>query len=141
VQFILRNSILAGHPDAGFSMESDATIQAYTVGISEFKNNLVHANSNIYKSGNTNLLSNATLQTKAESEGNITYTDAANIQLENPWYSTNPNPLPKTGSPALTGANFSGMNSFFTSTTYRGAFGTSNWMADWTNFDPQTKAY
>jgi hypothetical protein len=45
--------------------------------------------------------------------------------------------LPATGSPALTGAAFAGdlTNSFFTATTYRGAFGTTNWMAGWTNFN------
>jgi hypothetical protein len=61
--------------------------------------------------------------------------------LESPFYSITPNPLPKAGSPALTGASFTGMNSFFTSTTYRGAFGTTNWLTGWTNFDPQSAAY
>ncbi|HRF19749.1 MAG TPA: hypothetical protein PK977_16355, partial [Chitinophagaceae bacterium] len=52
-QFILRNSILVGHPDAGFSLESDATLNDYYVNnISEFKNNLVHASTNVYRSSN-----------------------------------------------------------------------------------------
>ena len=49
--------------------------------------------------------------------------------------------LPKAGSPALSGASFTGMNSFFTSTTYRGAMGTTNWTANWTNWDPQNASY
>lgn len=140
-QFIFRNSILIGHPDAGFSMESDATLNDYINNVSEFRNNLVHANTNPYKSGNAALISNAGIQTKAESEGNITYADPVNMQLETFNYSTNPNLLPKTGSPALSGASFTGMNPFFTATTYRGAFGTTNWMSGWTNFDPQTAVY
>lgn len=141
-QFILRNSILMGHPDAGFSMESDGTLNDYyTNGLSEFKNNLVHANTNPYRSANTALVTAAQIKTKAEAEGCITYTDATAIQLENPFYSTSPNFLPKTGSPALSGASFTGMNSFFVTTTYRGAFGTNNWAANWTNFDPQNTAY
>lgn len=141
-QFILRNSILMGHPDAGFSLESDATINDYYINnVSEFKNNLVHANSTPYKSGNTAIATNADIQAKAESEGCITYADPASIQLESPFYSTTPNFLPKTGSPALTGASYTGMNSFFTSGTYIGAFGTTNWATGWTEWDPQNKVY
>lgn len=140
-QFILRNSIMIGHPDAGISLESDNTINDYLNNVSEFRNNLVHANSNIYRSGNTALLPNAQFQTKAEGEGNITYTDPAGIQLEAINFSTSPNPLPRAASPALSGANFTGMNPFFTVTTYRGAFGTTNWLATWTNFDPQNANY
>jgi hypothetical protein len=140
-QFVLRNSILMGHPDAGFSLESDATINDYLGGTSEFRNNLVHANSNPYKSGNAALATAAQLQTKAESEGCTTFADAASIMLTSPFYSTSPNFLPAAGSPALSGASFSGMNAFFTSTTYRGAFGTTNWTSGWTNWDPQNSAY
>jgi hypothetical protein len=49
--------------------------------------------------------------------------------------------LPKTGSPALSGASFTGMNSFFTPTTFRGAMGTSNWTSGWANWDPQNASY
>ena len=141
-QFVIRNSILMGYPKGGFDIESNQTVDDYfNLNISEFKNNLVHANTEPYKTTNTLGITVAQIQAKAESEANITYTDAANIQLESPFYSTTPNPLPKAGSPALTGASFTGMNSFFTSTTYRGAFGTTNWLTGWTNFDPQSAAY
>jgi len=140
-QFVLRNSILVGHPKAGISLESNATINAYLNGSSEFKNNLVHALSNIYKSDNTTLLTNADFQTKAEADGCITFTDAANLQIESLKFSMAPNLMPKTGSPALSGADFTGMNSFFTPTTYRGAFGDTDWTSGWTNFDPQNTNY
>ncbi|HPG10658.1 MAG TPA: hypothetical protein PLU37_03950 [Chitinophagaceae bacterium] len=141
-RFMLRNSILMGHPDGGFSMESDATLTDYYVNdISEFKNNLVHAETNLYKSSNSAICTPAQIQAKAESEGCITYTNIDNIMLENPFYSTNPNFLPKAGSPALTGASYTGMNSFFTSGTYRGAFGTTNWITGWTNWDPFNTTY
>lgn len=141
-QFILRNSILIGHPDAGFSLESDATLNDYYVNnISEFKNNLVHASTNVYRSSNNAIATAAQIQTKAESEGCITLANSAAAQLTSPFYSTSPNFLPVTGSPALTGASFSGMNPFFTSTTYRGAMGTTNWTSGWCNWDPQNAAY
>lgn len=141
-QFLLRNSILMGHPDAGFSMESDETLTDYYVNnLSEFKNNLVQSDANQYRSSNAAIASAAQIKTKAEADGCITYTAAADIQLENPFYSTSPNFLPKTGSPALTGASFTGMNAAFTTTTYRGAFGTTNWTSGWTNWDPQNTTY
>lgn len=141
-QFVLRNSILMGHPDAGFSIEQDATINDYYVnGLSEFKNNLVHAIANPYRSGNAAIATAAQIQAKAESEGCITYADAASILLTSPFYSTSPNFLPAPGSPALNGASFAGMNAFFTSTTYRGAFGATNWASGWTNWDPQNTTY
>lgn len=141
-QFILRNSILIGHPDAGFSMESDGTLNDYYVNnISEFKNNLVHASANVYRSGNNAIATAAQIQAKAEAEGCVTLATSAAAQLTSPFYSTTPNFLPATGSPALSGTSFTGMNAFFTATTYRGAMGTTDWTATWTNWDPQNKAY
>jgi len=141
-QFILRNSIMIGHPDAGFSMESDATLNDYYVNnVSEFKNNLIHATANIYRSGNSAIATAAQIQTKAESEGCVTLANSAAAQLTSPFYSTSPNFLPATGSPALSGSSFTGMNPFFTSTTYRGAMGTNNWTSGWCNWDPQNQAY
>ncbi len=139
--FVLRNSILMGHPDAGFDVEQDATLNDYVNNISEFKNNLVHASTNPYKSGNSVIISAAQMQTKAEADGCITLATSAAVQLTSPFYSTNPIFLPVTGSPALSGSSFTGMNAFFTSTTYRGAFGATNWTSGWCNWDPQNAAY
>lgn len=56
---------------------------------------------------------------------------------------TNPNFLPGTGSPLLTGAVWTdkGADAFFTKETFRGAFGTTNWTQGWTNWDPQNTNY
>ncbi len=75
------------------------------------------------------------MQAKAEANGCITYATAAEINLESPFNLTNPNFAPKAGSPALTGAVFNGdLDTFFTPGTYRGAFGTTNWLTGWTRF-------
>lgn len=148
-QFVLRNSIMMGYQKGGFGLESDGTGQAYIDGVSEFKDNLVHAVTKPYlvvlSGGNPtvhpSILTDAGIKAKAESEGSITYANADDIKLEKPFYSTAPNFLPKAGSPALTGANFTGMNSFFSTTTYRGAFGDKNWTEGWTNWDPQNASY
>lgn len=141
-QFVLRNSILIGHPDAGFSMESDGTLNDYFVnGLSEFRSNLIHATTNIYRTSNPTICSAAQIQTKAENEGCVTLASSAAAELTNPFFSATPNFLPKTGSPALMGSSFAGMNPFFTPTSFRGAMGTTDWTIGWTNWDPQNKSY
>jgi hypothetical protein len=133
-RFVIRNSILMGYPKAGFSLEQDGTAQAYKDGLSIFKDNLVHANVEPYKSNST-VITAAEMKTKAESEGSTTFANASEIQLESPFNLTAPNFAPKPGSPALTGANFGGdLDAFFTTTTYRGAVGTTNWLSGWTRF-------
>lgn len=54
-----------------------------------------------------------------------------------------PNFLPAAGSPLLQNPVWTGKgdDAFFTKTTYIGAFGTENWTAGWTNFDPQNTDY
>lgn len=57
---------------------------------------------------------------------------------------TSPNILPQAGSPLLTGASFTNTrlaDTFFTPTSYRGAFGTENWTSGWCNWNPQTTVY
>jgi hypothetical protein len=138
VRFVLRNSILMGWQKGGFSIESDGTANDYSAagGTSEFKNNLVHAVADPYRvSGlTTATLTAAAIRTKAESEGCKTYANAADIKLTSPFALTAPNLLPATGSDALAGASFTGLDAFFATTTYVGAFGTTNWLASWTRF-------
>jgi len=71
---------------------------------------------------------------------NRVFTNNTDIMLTNPYgYENGGNWLPLTGSPALTGANFTWTqlsDPFFTSTTFVGAFGTSNWASGWTQFNP-----
>ncbi len=65
----------------------------------------------------------------------------ANLLLNtNNFNLTNPNFLPQASSPLLSGAVAIG-DSFFENVSFRGAFGTTNWAATWTNFDPQNTTY
>ncbi len=140
-QFSLTNSILIGYMDAGFQFESDSTAAAYIDGRSRFRHNLVHAVVEPYKVSSTSLINAAAVQSKAEGVDSCkTYASANDVMLENPFSLTAPNFLPKAGSPALTGASFFGLSGF-TTTTYVGAFGTTNWMQGWASFTPQTNVY
>lgn len=52
------------------------------------------------------------------------------------------NVLPGNGSPLLTAGSFDGLtNSWFDKVSYIGAFGSDNWAAGWTNFDPENTDY
>lgn len=143
-QFVLRNSLLIGHRKAGFSMESAGTATDYKNGTSEFKNNIVAVYVKPYvatDAGAQGVITDAEIKAKAESEGCLTLPSRDDVQLVDPFNLNAPNFLPKPGSPALSGVSFTGMDSWFTATTYRGAFGTNNWMAGWSNFTPKTNNY
>lgn len=143
-RFVLRNSILMGHRKAGFSLEDAPTATAYLNNESEFKNNIVAVYTKPYFAGNAGSLSvmtDAQIKTKAEADGSITLAGRDEVQLTDPFNLSNPNFVPKVGSPALTGVNFTGMDSFFAVTTFRGAFGTTNWTLGWTSFSPKTNNY
>ena len=143
-RFILRNSILMGHRKAGFSLEDASTATAYLNNESEFKNNIVAVYTKPYFAGNASsqtVITDAQIKAKAETDGSVTLASRDDVQLTDPFNLTNPNFVPKAGSPALTGVNFTGMDSFFTATTFRGAFGTNNWTLGWTSFSPKTNNY
>lgn len=143
VRFEVRNSIMMGFPKGGLSMESAATANAFKTDTSVFRNNMVHALADPYKVDATagGVISAADVKTKVEAAGTTTYTNPNDIMLEAPFNWDAPNYMPKAGSPALSGASFSGMDVFFNTVTYRGAFGTTNWLTGWASFTPQTNAY
>jgi len=81
--------------------------------------------------------------TKA-AHANTLLTQPSEVMLEDAFKINGPNFMPKTGSPALTGADFTNprlSNSFFEQVTYRGAFGASRWDEGWTNYDPKNTVY
>jgi hypothetical protein len=143
VRFEVRNSIMMGWPKGGFSMESASTANAFKTDSSVFKNNMVHALADPYKvdASAGGVITAADVRTKVEAAGTTTYTNPNDIMLEAPFNWDAPNYMPKPASPALSGANFSGMDVFFNTVTYRGAFGTTNWLTGWASFTPQTNAY
>jgi len=52
------------------------------------------------------------------------------------------NVMPTTGSQLLSAASFTGItSSWFDQVNFIGAFGTDNWTAGWTNFDPENTDY
>ncbi|BDQ01833.1 T9SS type A sorting domain-containing protein [Ignavibacterium sp.] len=76
---------------------------------------------------------------------NRRYVQPSEVGLIAPFNLTSPNPVPNSGSPAATGAAFSNprLGSFFTPTSYVGAFDPSGsrWDLPWANYDPQNTSY
>jgi hypothetical protein len=142
-RFVLRNSILLGFKTGGLFVENDPTLNDYYVSNnSEFKNNLVHAYTNPFRSSNTAIATAAQLQIKAEADGCVVLANRDAAMLTAPFSLNTPNFVPAAGSPALTGAVYGGsLDAFFTTGTFRGAFGAENWLTTWANFNPQTTVY
>jgi hypothetical protein len=74
---------------------------------------------------------------------NTIYTTNTDVMLTSPFDYFNPNFRPTSASPMLSGAVFTNakLATGFTSVNYRGAFGTDDWTANWTNFNPDTASY
>lgn len=139
--FVLNNSVLIGWMKGGLSLESDGTYNSLlgATATSQYSNNIIHANAATFKLGSDVAVAGATaaaIQAKAQANGTVALATAADAKLTDPFNLANPNLLPASGSPALTGAAFTGdlSNSFFSATNYKGAFSTTNWMSGWTNF-------
>lgn len=140
-RFEVHNSLLIGYAKGGFGIEGEATAAAYLAGESKFQNNIVHAVIRPYLSLSNTVFTDSTLQLKATADGCTMFTNSADIKISNISNLNAPNFLPLSGSPALSGAVFTGLDAFFTTTTFRGAMGTVDWTTGWTNFNPQTTAY
>jgi len=136
------NSVFCGYP-VGLLIDGSAAEANAQNGDLMFKNNFI--------AGCTNPLAVASgssfdIQTWFNAQGqNNQITNINDLQLNsNAWNLTNPNFIPQSGSPLLSGASFSYaplQNSFFEQVNFIGAFGNTNWAAGWTNFDPQNTTY
>ncbi len=136
--FTFNNSIMMAWPKAGFSIESANSLASYTNDVSQFKNNIVQALAKPYNSDVAG--ADVAMKAKAEANGTVTLgADAAEVKLTSPFTYTSPNLLPAVGSPALQGTFAATPGA--SSTTYRGAFGTTDWTTGWTNWDPNAKVY
>lgn len=164
-RFVLRNSVLLAHIKAGFSIESGSSATDYINNQSEFKDNLIGVQANPYlidSAGARAIATNtypanpmsstdrasmiadalARMTAKATADNNTVLANRDAAQLTDPFSLNAPNFTPKAGSPALTGASFTGLDNFFKSDIqYRGAFGTTNWANGWSSFTPKTNVY
>lgn len=143
------NSVIMGYP-TGLLIESSSTQTNATNNDLQFRNNVLCMMSDTLAAttaANPNNVNGAfnintwftTAGFNNQSIGSASALGYTNLSL------TAPNMLLTAGSPLLSGADFSNANlanSFFTPTTYIGAFGDSNdWTKCWAEWDPQNEAY
>ncbi|GAB3572965.1 hypothetical protein GCM10027578_33380 [Spirosoma luteolum] len=148
------NSVMAGFPE-GLRLEgtADGTLANINNGSLELQG-IVLANSEIPNSTTvvrgigdvTTAAAQAYFNTAARKNQIIPSSSIASLLLNASTFNlTTPNFLPQSGSPllvatnAITGGKIG--DSFFTAAPYIGAFNTENWLAGWTNFDPQNTNY
>jgi hypothetical protein len=133
------NSVFTGFP-RGLKIESANCATWVTNGELQFKNNVIAGCAMPLDS--TSLIFGMAAWYNANN--NTTMANSMDIMLTTPYVYTAPNFLPQSNSPILSGADFSSSNlndPFFTPTTYRGAFGTTDWTKCWSEFDPQNELY
>ncbi len=135
------NTVFAGYP-TGLLLDGTPTEAAATTNTLQVRASVV--------AGCTTPLSTASgsafdLNTWFNTAGwnNSETNDAAALGLAIPMSLTAPNLLPNSGSPLLSGADFTGnaADAFFQHVPFRGAFGTENWTSGWCNWDPQNTVY
>lgn len=162
--FTFVNSILLGNQKGGFSIESATAYDDYNKEVSKWKNNIVFAVAkpfNVDSAASRVITGNkygadplsgadrtaminegiAALTAKATGAGQFNYVAATAdaVGLTDPFNLSTPNFLPKAGSEPLKGT-FQAATGIKTE-NFRGAFGTENWLAGWTNFNPGQQAY
>jgi len=157
----IANSVFVGMP-RGIRMNQQSVYDNYNSGTGNLINNIMSAPSTTFAVG-TGMAATATnVQNYWTANGNITIAGTdfetpstgiyntlglnLNIFYGNSTQNFYPfNPTFEVSSGTLTsGASFTHpklTNTYFTSTTYRGAFGTTDWTATWAEFVPNLKAY
>ncbi|MEZ4808212.1 MAG: hypothetical protein R2815_12185 [Flavobacteriales bacterium] len=138
------NSVFAGYP-TGLYIDGNSTQANATNGDLMFRNNVLSGMGTALDVPSGQTWDQAGITTWFNTSGwnNMIYTNNSELQVANAFNLTSPNFLPNSGSPLLSGADFSGpyADSFFENVSFRGAFGTTNWTAGWANWDPQNTAY
>lgn len=138
------NSLYYGYPE-GLRLEAAGTPSGLTSGTIDLKGIVLANVLTPVTGGGVITTDQATAYFTAAERANriVPASELASLLLNNFNTTNAPSFLPQTGSPLLTGAVTSGKltNSFFTPVTFRGAFGTEDWTAGWTNFNPQSVDY
>ncbi|MCG9879215.1 MAG: PKD domain-containing protein, partial [Bacteroidia bacterium] len=139
------NSIFMGWNDALF-IDGARSVNKHQNDTLMYKNNLLAGNIRAINASTSGGSNPSLTRSKVFANANDSIRSSMGV-LADPFNYTNPNFAPITGSPALTGASFSGArisDPFFSQTSYRGAISPnadSNWTNCWCNFDPQNANY
>jgi hypothetical protein len=150
-KFRIRNSIFLGFPKGGFYLDDRNSALSLESKESEFSFSSVHSNDsarvfflppNLFPGIGSKDFKALMLQPEFS---NQIYLQSDAFMLTNPFnYDGDPDPMPRSGAPILSGANFDGAIfsiPFFKKVNFRGALGTDNWLHSWVNFIPLQTDY
>lgn len=154
----IRNSIIIGFPLGGMYIDGTKGIPTHNnlgatgvEGPLVFKNNILAGNAVVWRVGGLKNAADTIIWNNFKGQAsNTIITKAEDVLLKDPnKFSSSlaasagvPSFLLQATSPALSGSDFTGMPSFFTSVPYRGAFDASNdWTVGWTNWDAENTKY
>lgn len=143
------NSIIMGFPIGLYidDTKGSATSANITAGTLNFKNNIIAGCPTPLKASDATFT--AAMQTWYAAGNNSTLDSTFKVGLTDPYKFSagvsaqigRPNFLLATGSPALSGTDYTGL-SMFQSVGYKGAFdGSNDWTATWTTWDAENTAY
>lgn len=139
------NSVFAGYP-TGLYIDGNSTQANATANELMYRNNVLAGMGtgiNVPSGQNWDQAA-ATAWHNTAGWNNTVLANNTDLQVADAFNLSNPSFRPNTGSPLLSGADFSWSpltDSFFTPVTYRGAFGAEDWTAGWANWDPQNTPY
>jgi PKD repeat protein len=136
------NSVFMGWNDALF-IDGTRAVNKHQNDTLLYKNNILAGNIRAVNGSSTGGSNPTATRAKIFANANDSIASSAGI-LADPFNYLNPNFTPAVGSPALTGASFTGAkisDGFFNTTNYRGAMGSENWTSCWCNFNPNTANY
>ena len=132
----ISNAIIMGWP-TGIRLDGVNTIQAAMDGTMWIDNSIVSGWSSVAMDTTSAGGRNFNINTWFTNNGGSTFANNTDVMLTDAFNFDNPNPVPTSSSPALTGAATPPNDGFFDqAATFVGAFGTDNWMTGWTNFNP-----
>lgn len=142
------NSVFAGYP-TGLLIDGSSTHLNAQNNDLRFKNNVIcQMNDTLATTSNAdpnNVSGSFDISTwyNTMEFGNANISSISELMFNN-MSNSNPDFTLMANSPLAIGASFTDSylnNSFFTPTTYRGAFGSENWTSCWAEFDPQNADY
>lgn len=134
----IHNSVMVDHVN-GLFIDGDDTYAGWNSGM-EYKGNILAGMDAMYKASGTHTVSDMRTLWMAS---NDTMATTAMVGLPSDYNNINdPNLVPTAGSVLLSGADwtFTGASDF-SQVSYRGAIGSNDWTANWTEFDPQNANY
>ncbi|QIX61221.1 T9SS type A sorting domain-containing protein [Hymenobacter sp. BT18] len=136
------NSVFTGWP-TGLLLDGTPTEANATSGELQLKNNVLASSKSNFAAASGSTYDVAGFFNAATRGNQLTTTDALGLDANN-FSLTAPKFLPQAASILQAGADFTDTKisgEFFDKVAFRGAFGTEDWTAGWTNFDPQNTDY